>query len=157
MPSSWDAFKRLNAARSIARDTKTNFIKLSIEWHDPEVAARWANQMVATLNEHLRLRSIEEAERSIAYLQEQLEQTNVMERREMFARLMENETRKIVLAKSRPEFAVRILDSAVIPQEKVRPKRPVIAISAFIFGTFLGIIIAVVRNSLWMRRQQTGI
>jgi uncharacterized protein involved in exopolysaccharide biosynthesis len=141
-PSAWRAYKRLNSARKIAKDTKTGFVKLSIEWGDPALAAHWANSMVRMLNDHLRVRAVEEAQRSTSYLQEQLDQTTVIERRQMFVRLMETETRKIVLAKARPEYAVRVLDAAVVPEEKVRPRRPIIAIAALLIGALIGVIAA---------------
>ena len=142
-PSMWDAYKRFDTMRKVSKDAETSFFKLGIEWSDPAVAAVWANTMVQMLNEHLRQKAIQEAERSIAYLQEQLEKTAVVERRQMLINLMEAETRKIVLAKSRDEYAVRVLDQAVAPKEKVRPQRAVITIAGFIVGLIGGLVAAI--------------
>jgi uncharacterized protein involved in exopolysaccharide biosynthesis len=147
-PTMWDAYKRFNGIRKVAKDSTTGFFKLSIEWTDPKLAASWANQLVSRLNSHMRTRTIEEATRSVGYLQEQLEATIVTERRQMLVRLMENETQKIMLAKAQEDFAVRVLDRAVPPQEKVAPKRLLILISALLAGIVIGAIVALVRNWL---------
>jgi uncharacterized protein involved in exopolysaccharide biosynthesis len=148
-PTMWDAYKRFNGLRKTAKDMNTGFVKLSIEWHDPKAAAEWANGLVRMLNDHLRARTIEESTRSINYLQEQLDTTVVTERRQMLVRLMESETQKIVLAQAQDDFAMRVLDRAVVPQEKVAPKRLLILVSAFLGGLFLGIIIALLRA--WLK------
>lgn len=147
-PSMWKAYKKLNSARKINKDSKTGFVKLSIEWRHPALAAQWANDMVRMLNEHLRARAVEEAERSIAYLQAQLDQTMVVERRHMLIGLMETETRKIVFAKARTEYAVRTLDPAAKPEEKVRPQRAIIAVTALLVGLVIGSVIVLIRQSL---------
>ncbi|MEA3198554.1 MAG: hypothetical protein QOF32_2606, partial [Gammaproteobacteria bacterium] len=51
---------------------------IAIEWSDPVVAARWANDFVGLANELLRSRTIEEATRNIEYLNKQLAQTKVV-------------------------------------------------------------------------------
>lgn len=142
----WDAYKRFNGIRKVAKDSTTGFFKLSIEWTDPKMAAKWTNGLVAQLNSHLRARTIDEATRSVGFLQEQLDATVVTERRQMIVRLMENETQKIMLAKAQEDFAVRVLDSAVAPQEKVAPKRLLILVSALIAGVLLGAIVALLRS-----------
>jgi uncharacterized protein involved in exopolysaccharide biosynthesis len=151
--TSWDAYKLFNSVRKTTKDMNTGFIKLSIEWRDPKAAAEWADGLVRMLNLHLRTRTIEEATRSITYLQEQLESTVVTERRQMLVRLMESETQKIMLAKAQDEFAVRVLDFAVVPQEKVAPKRPLILVSSLLGGFFLGVIIALLRS--WWKGART--
>jgi uncharacterized protein involved in exopolysaccharide biosynthesis len=147
-PTMWDAYKRFNGIRKVAKDSTTGFFKLSIEWTDPKLAASWANELVARLNAHMRARTIEEATRSVGYLQEQLEATVVTERRQMLVRLMENETQKIMLARAQDDFAVRVLDRAVAPQEKVAPKRLLILISALLAGLLIGAIVALLRGWL---------
>jgi uncharacterized protein involved in exopolysaccharide biosynthesis len=148
-PTMWDAYKRFNALRKSSKDMTTGFVKLSVEWSDPKAAAEWANGLVRMLNNHLRTRTVSEATRSIGYLQQQLDATVVTERRQMLVRLMESETQKIVLANSQDEFAVRVLDRAVVPQEKIAPKRPLILVSSLLGGLFLGIIIALLRS--WLK------
>jgi uncharacterized protein involved in exopolysaccharide biosynthesis len=150
----WDAYKRFDSLRKTGKDMTTGFVKLSIEFEDPAIAAAWANGLVRLLNEHLRARTIDEATRSVGYLQEQLDATVVSERRQMLVRLMESETQKIVLAKTSEDFAVRVLDPAVVPQEKVSPKRLLILVSSFLGGIFIGMIVALLRS--WLKAAKSA-
>jgi len=43
-------------------------LTISVEWRDRDVAAQWANQLVAQLNEEMRQRAIDEATGMILYL-----------------------------------------------------------------------------------------
>ena len=51
---------------------------LSIIWRDPDVAADWANSMVAMLNERQRDKALQEAERNVLYLQKEIANSNVI-------------------------------------------------------------------------------
>jgi uncharacterized protein involved in exopolysaccharide biosynthesis len=145
-PTMWDAYQRFDKIRSISKDTTTGFIKLTIDWKDPQQASEWANNMVGMLNGYMRERTIVEASRSVGYLQEQLDATAVTERRQMLIRLMESETQKIMLAKAQEEYAVRVLDHAVPPEEKISPKRLLILVSGLLGGFFIGVIAALWRD-----------
>jgi uncharacterized protein involved in exopolysaccharide biosynthesis len=152
-PSMWLAYQRFNGVRSVAVSAKTNLVRLSIEWEDPTVAAKWANRLVELLNDQLRERAITEAARRIAYLQEQLEQTTVLDRRQMLLGLMENETRSVLMARSQPDFALRVLDRAAVPEEKIAPQRLVIAMAAALLGSLIGVALALVLEAGAMARQ----
>ncbi len=141
-PTMWDAYKVFEGIRKVTKDPTTGFFKLTIDWENPRQAANWANGLVSLLNEFMRERTILEATRSVGYLQEQLDATVVAERRQMLVRLMESETQKIMLAKAQEDFAVRVLDHAVPPQEKIAPKRLLILIVGLIAGFMVGAIVA---------------
>ena len=52
-----------------------------------------------------------------------------------------------MLAKDNEEFAFKIVDQAVAPRERVRPKRALTAIIGTILGGLLGIFIVLVGHS----------
>jgi uncharacterized protein involved in exopolysaccharide biosynthesis len=117
-------------------------ITITVEWSDPVVAARWANDFVALANELLRGRAIDESTRNIEYLNKQLPQTNVVEIQHAIYALIESETKSLMLAHGRVEFAFTIVDPAVPPQVRFSPRRTVMVISGLFIGGFLGSIIA---------------
>ena len=57
---------------SIKNNPKTGLVTLSLEWTDPELIAQWANNLVMRLNDHQREFAVSEAQRSIEYLNQQL-------------------------------------------------------------------------------------
>ena len=80
-PTLWLAVRRFkNDILSIREDKRNGVTIIGINWKDPKVAARWANEFVTLANNLMRKRAIDDSNASIAYLREQVEQTKVMNR-----------------------------------------------------------------------------
>jgi uncharacterized protein involved in exopolysaccharide biosynthesis len=126
-------------------------ITITVDWSDPVVAARWANDFVALANEQLRARAIEESTRNIEYLNKQLPQTNVVEIQHALYALIEAETKSLMLAHGRAEYAFTIVDPATPPQVRFSPRRTLIVISGLFIGGFLGSLIAWARTAIRRR------
>jgi uncharacterized protein involved in exopolysaccharide biosynthesis len=129
---------------------------ITMDWLDPAVAARWANDFVALANELLRARAIEESNSNIEYLNKQLEKTNVVEIQQAIYRLIEGETKSLMLAHSRLEYAFTIVDPAVTPEVRVSPRRTLMVISGLFVGGVLGSFIAWARKSARRRASATN-
>lgn len=141
------------SVRSVSRDRRTGLIKVAIEWRDRQKAAVWANELIARVNQVARNKAIGEAERSIAYLNRELEKTNVVELQQAIYRLIETQINRIVLANVREEFAFRVIDPAVAPDAKykVRPKRLLIMLAGAFVGGLLALVIAFMRAQRYIR------
>lgn len=128
--------------RRIGEDRSTGLVVLTIDWRDRYQAAEWARKLVARVNEHMRLRAIEEAQRSIQYLERERDRTGVVEVQQAIYRLIEDQIKTIMLANVREEFAFRIIDPGVIPDDDdfIRPKRVLIIVLGFVLGLFVGIV-----------------
>jgi len=147
-PSTWDAYEMFDKEiRRVTEDRRSGLVTLSIDWYDPETAARWANKIVERVNNQLRERDIAEAETSIKYLQEQLEKTSVLGVRQGIYELLENQIKTITLARVREQYAFRIVDPAVPadPKRPIRPKRILMSAVALTGGLLIGIILAICR------------
>ncbi len=142
----YDVFDR--SVRSITQDKKTGLITLSIEWEDPQLAARWANIMVARLNQHEQQAAISEAEKSLTYLKDQLAKTSVLEMQQSIYRLIEAQTKNIMLASARDQYALSVIDPAVVPETKSKPKRKLIVVIGFAAGLFLAVMIALLVSAI---------
>jgi len=154
-PTYWDAYKKFDEKiREVKRNKKTGLITLAIEWTDPDVAAHWANELVRRVNATIQRQTIEEARRSIEYLQAQLQKTTVLEVQQAIYRLIEAQVKKIMLAEVREEYAFKIIDPAVVPEEKVRPKRALIVLLGIFGGGIVGLFTAAV---LGLRTRQRAL
>lgn len=156
IPTLSDAFRLFDEKiRTVNIDEKTGIVTLGIEWFDRELAAKWANLIVARLNENLRQREIAEAEKSLEFLHGQLEQNSVIELQQGIFRLIEHQIELVMLANVREEFAFKILDPAVVADadQPVRPNRRLIVISIFMISFFVAIVLAVLRTSLEKRQE----
>jgi uncharacterized protein involved in exopolysaccharide biosynthesis len=134
-PSLWLAFKKFDQLRKIVKDKKTSLIVLTLDWRDPVIAARWANALVSDLNQHARNRAIEEASRSVDYLNGELSNSHVLEMQQTIYKLIEREMRTKVAANVHTQYAFRVLDPAIPPEERESPKRTLIVLAVmFIVG-----------------------
>lgn len=123
----------------VNEDRATGLVTLAIEWTDPVLAAEWASVLVDRLNSRMRERALKEAETNVAYLQQELAQTNVVTLQQAVGRLLESELQKLMLARGTQEFAFRVIDSAEPPKRRVRPKRALIVIVGTLAGGVVGL------------------
>lgn len=135
---------------TITEDRRSGLVTVAAEWRDRQLAAEWANRLVALTNALLRQRAIDEARRNIAFLEQELEKTSVVERREIIYRLIESRTGEIMLAEGRPEFGFTIVDPARVPDERgyVRPKRVLMLVLGLIVGGLVTLVGIVLRRAL---------
>jgi uncharacterized protein involved in exopolysaccharide biosynthesis len=126
----------------IAEDARRGTTTVYIEWKDPEIAARWANDYVALCNELMRDRALEETTRNIKYLNEQIAATNVVELQRVMYDLVENETQTLMLANAREEYAFSIIDPAVAPEQRISPQRRVMVMIGLVLGAAAGAVLA---------------
>lgn len=142
-PSMWkavDAFKK--NILTITEDRRSGTVGVSVTWTDPKVAAEWANAFVTLADKQIRARDKLDAERSLKYLQDQVTKTKVLEMQRALYSLIENETRTLMLADARENYALTILDPAFVPEYRVSPKRTMIAVLGAIVGALLGLLYA---------------
>lgn len=143
VPTLWDGYKVFHKRiREVSHDLTTNLVTMSVTWKDPELASNWANALVAKLNQHIREKDIEEAKKSIHYLEQQIQKTNIVRTKEILYGLLEKHIQTISLAEIRDEYAFTVIDPAVLPEEKSKPKRSLIVLAGTLLGTFLGFVIA---------------
>lgn len=145
-PSTQEAYQALSELLSVEQDTSTGMVKLSIEHVSPHIAQNWVNMLVADLNVEMKNRDIEEAEKSIAYLQQQISQTNIADLRTALFSLVEEQTKTLMLANVRDEYAFQVIDPAIVPEEKFRPSRAVIVLISTFMGFFLTTLIVLFRH-----------
>lgn len=142
-PTLWLAVKEFKEGTlTVRKDTRRGTTTVAVEWTDPAIAALWANGLIRLANELIRARAIDDATRNIAYLNRQLEQTNAVELRQALFDIIKNETKTLMLANGRDDYAFEIVDPAVAPERKVRPHRAIITLGGLVLGGVLGTLIA---------------
>jgi uncharacterized protein involved in exopolysaccharide biosynthesis len=150
-PTLWKANRYFDKGiRTITTDTKTGLVTLTIEWHDRNLAAKWANGLVNITNNYLRNKTIQESERNIAYLNEQAAKTDVMPVKLAIYSILQNEINKEMLARGSDEYAFKILDPAAVPEVPYSPRPKLWTFLAFFVGLVLAVFGAYVRLA-WQR------
>ncbi|HEY6643542.1 Wzz/FepE/Etk N-terminal domain-containing protein [Povalibacter sp.] len=136
-PTTWKAMQRFKSeVMRLNTVNKTGISTLSISWSDANVGARWANGLVEMANEHVRARTIAEAELNVAYLNRQLTKTSVVAVQNSISTLLENQIKKIMLAQGTDQYAFRVIDPALPPERASFPKRIVWGV----LGAFVGLM-----------------
>jgi uncharacterized protein involved in exopolysaccharide biosynthesis len=143
----WGIVERFRrSVLDIQEDKLKGIVSITIDWGDPAVAARWADEFVALANEQLRDKAVADATRNVAYLKDQVEHTTSVEIQKVMYGLIEQQTKALMLAKGRPEYAFTVVDPAVKAEIRISPKRKLIVLSGLTVGLFLGSYIAWLRT-----------
>jgi uncharacterized protein involved in exopolysaccharide biosynthesis len=140
-PSMWKAVQLFKSSVMRLNTTpKTGISTLSISWSDARVGARWANGLVEMANDYVRARTIEETQRNVAFLNDQLTKTSVVAVQTSISTLLEDQIKKMMLAQGTNQFAFRVIDPAIPPERAYFPNRIVWGI----LGGLMGLIGSVV-------------
>jgi LPS O-antigen subunit length determinant protein (WzzB/FepE family) len=141
IPTLWKANRYFRSSvRSIVDNARTGLITMTITWRDPVQAATWANDLVAMTNQYLRDKAIHDAERNIAFLNEQAKSNSVIPVQEAIANLTETQLKKVMYARSREQYALKVLDPATIPEKQSFPRPVLWTASAAIIGMFVAVL-----------------
>jgi uncharacterized protein involved in exopolysaccharide biosynthesis len=134
--------------RTVSQDKLTGTVRVSATWRDRNLAAQWANALVAMANDELRTRAQSDAAQMVAYLNKQLETTASTEVRQSLYRLMEEQLKKGAIANVSREYAFKTVDPAMIPDSRdwVSPSRIVFSVLGALLGAMLGALLGYRRD-----------
>ncbi len=148
-PTDFEIYKKFSKRVFIDEDRKSGMIRMAVEARSPQLAADWANLLVRDLNDYLRRKDTDEARRTIGYLQEQIGSTPVNEMQAIFYRLIEEQTKTLMLSRVRDEYALKIVDPPLVPDKPAFPNRVLLAA----LGALGALALALVTVLLWPSRR----
>lgn len=144
-PSRLEAYDVFSKSFSVSQDRTSGIIKVGFEHLSPFEAHRILELLLRDINDEMRKRDLAESKRSIEYLNAELTKTNLSEARAMLFSLVEEQTKKLMLANIRHEYAFNIVDPAVVPERKSKPSRAIICIVIVSLCILLSILIVLIR------------
>ena len=131
---------------SVSQDKLTKMIKVSLEHYSPELAAQWLSLLIKDINEEIRQRDLREAERSIVYLNKQIEETNIADVKATLFSLVEEQMKTKMLANVRSEYVFKTIDPPVVPEMKAKPMRALIVVASVMLGFMFSCLIVLFRH-----------
>jgi uncharacterized protein involved in exopolysaccharide biosynthesis len=141
-PTLWMAVRHFrDDILSIREDKRINLTVVTMTWKDPKVAAAWANKFVALTNEMMRARAITDSQAAIEYLNKQIANINEVEVKKVMYGLIESETKTLMLANVRAEYALTVVDPAVAPDLRFSPHRTIMVILGLAIGGVVGVLV----------------
>lgn len=145
-PTAQEAFEVFSKeVLSVNQDKESGLYTISVKNYSPYLAQQWVNWLIEDINKVMRERTIAETSQNLAYLNSQLQKTSVADMQSTFYKLIEEQTKSLMLAEVQEEFIFKIVDPAVVPELKDEPKRALICVLGTLLGGMLGIAIVLVR------------
>lgn len=135
-PTLYKTYERFLKKMTVEQDKVTGLVEISFEHIDPRISKRYVENIVTLINKSVREREIAENKESIKYLNEELNNTSIAEMQNVFYTIIEEQTKAMLLAKVRKEYAFKVIDSPIIAEQKSSPNRAVICILGAIFSVF---------------------
>lgn len=133
---------------SVRLDEETGLVTLAVNHVSPFVAQEIAEKLVIAINLKMRDIDITEAVRSIDYLKEALNNTNVADMQQVFYQLIEKQQQNKMLANVRDEYVFKVIDPPTVAEEKSGPNRVMICVLFSMLGGFIGLVLVLMRNFL---------
>ncbi|BCN23011.1 Wzz/FepE/Etk N-terminal domain-containing protein [Vibrio alfacsensis] len=145
-PTAQEAFEVFSKeVLSVSQDKESGLYTVSVKNYSPYIAQQWVNWLIEDINKVMRERTIAETSQNLAYLNTQLQKTAVADMQSTFYKLIEEQTKSLMLAEVQEEFIFKVVDPAVIPELKDGPKRALICVLGTLLGGMLGVAIVLVR------------
>jgi hypothetical protein len=121
---------------------KDGFVRLAITSTSPQYSKIWTSNLVFEINDYMKNQAIQEAKKSISYLEEQLGKTDIAQMESIFYQLIEQQIKTIMLAQANNTYTLKVIDPAIVPEIKSGPNRAVISVVGFLMGLFFGVFVA---------------
>lgn len=156
----WRAVRQFrDSVVSMSRDDVDGTTTIAVEWTDPAVAAEWANGLVTLANEIIRAQALADSQRNVDYLRKQAEATNVVEMQRVMYELIQGETKNLMLANARADYAFTVIDPAVVPESRDRPKRRLMVATGLALGFIFASLFVLGRDTVrrYRAREAAGV
>lgn len=140
IPTAQEAFEVFNKeVLSVSQDQESGLYTVSVKNYSPYIAQQWVNWLIEDINKVMRERTIAETSQNLAYLNTQLQKTAVADMQSTFYKLIEEQTKSLMLAEVQEEFVFKVVDPAVVPEVQGGPQRTLICVLSMLLGGMLGV------------------
>jgi hypothetical protein len=133
-PSDIEIYRKLSKRLYVDEDRRSGMFRVAMESRSPTASAEWVSLLVADLNDYLRRKDVAEARKTIGYLEQQIRGTKVLEMQGIFFRLIEEQTKTLMLAQVRDEYALKIVDAPIVPDTPAQPNKILMVALAALAG-----------------------
>ena len=141
-PTVWDGLRMLNGMVKVNNNAKDNTITVSVDFHDPETAARMVEYFLTTLTDHMSGEAKRVASTNRKYLEEQLGATADPLIRQKIYNLIAQQIETSMMSEVKENFAFKVIDPPRAPDKKIRPKRSQMVILSLVASLVAGILVA---------------
>jgi hypothetical protein len=156
-PSVQEAYEVFTSAHFLVEeDTKTGFVSLKVKHYSATVARDWALAMLRGIETSIKEKEVQEAERSIQFLKSEIAQNSLVSLKEVFASLIEEQTKKVVLANASEEYVFEVIEPPVAAELKSEPQRALICILGVLLSGMLSVLYVLIKHYAFKKTELTG-
>mgnify|MGYP001582039364 CR=1 FL=1 len=156
IPAVWDGLRTLNKIVKVADNKKDNTISISVEFSDPEMAAKMVEYFLVTLTDHMSGEAKRVARTNRKYLEEQLWATADPLIKQKIYNLIAQQIETSMMSEVKENFAFKVIDPPKAPDKKIKPKRAQMVVISFITALFAAVFMAFFLEYIEKMRDQGG-
>lgn len=140
-PGDWDAIRIAAAALKVSVRKKSGTVSLSFESSSPEAAADVVRFYLEEGRSRIQEEALERSSKNRKFIQEQISATFDPLTRDRLYAIYGQEVEREMQARNREQFGFKVIDSARVPDRKIRPARGRIAAGVTLFSmVFLSLL-----------------
>lgn len=152
----WEGLRFLEDVLKINFKQKDNIIELSMQFKDPNTAADILNYTLTELNEYMSSEAKRVAEANKKYLELQINETSDPFIKTKLYNLIAQQIEQSMMAEAKENFAFKVIDPSKAPDKRIKPKRTLMVIIAFVTSLFAGIFFAFFKEYIDKLKGKTG-
>jgi uncharacterized protein involved in exopolysaccharide biosynthesis len=141
-PDVWDGLRMLDSTVKVNQNIKENIIIITVDYYDPEMAAKMVEYFLTTLTDHMSSEARRVATINQKYLEEQLGKTADPLIKQKIYNLIAQQLETSMMAEVKENFAFKVIDPPRVPDKKIKPKRIQMALLSFVVAIFIGVFLA---------------
>jgi uncharacterized protein involved in exopolysaccharide biosynthesis len=142
VPDVWDGLRTLDSIVKVNQNIKENIIIITVDYYDPEMAAKMVEYFLTTLTDHMSSEARRVATINQKYLEEQLGKTADPLIKQKIYNLIAQQLETSMMAEVKENFAFKVIDPPRVPDKKIKPKRIQMALLSFVVSIFMGVFLA---------------
>lgn len=128
---------------------QTNFVEVSFSHSSPIFAQYFLNLMLSELDDLARNDALEEAEKSLEYLELRLEEATQSDLRSSISALIEAQLKIIMYANTKEAYLIKFIDRPNLPYEADSPNRILIILASLILGIIAALTASLARKQFF--------
>tara|TARA_X000000950_G_scaffold201757_1_gene242910 strand:+ start:9067 stop:9999 length:933 start_codon:yes stop_codon:yes gene_type:complete len=129
---------------SVETDSITKLTKVSISHPSPKVAKKWADMIILKINNIMRDKKLDELNKSVLFLKNELNKTNVNELKVAISESIERELNSLMYAKITEDYIFKVIDKPRVATVQSAPKKKNIVVISTIIGFILSVLICII-------------
>jgi len=145
-PTDGEIYNKFLNIVKLSKSSRQGIYTVSVETLSPKFSQILANKAINDINENVRIIRAREASENIKYLENQLSKNLVIDIKTTLHGLIFEQTKDLMMAEVRKEFVFKVIDPAIVPEQKIYPVRSVICIIITLLGFFVAMSFSLIRH-----------